>query len=89
MHELTEAQQRVAVSLIRERDGIVAMANRQVAEINKALEATAYAFASQAGLDGEWRFDQETPGGTIGLSEKGGDPGADSGEGAVKGTVTG
>jgi len=79
MHELTEAQQRVAVSLIRERDGIVAIANTQVSEINKALEATAYAFASQAGLGGEWIFDQETPGGTIGLSEKGGDPGETTG----------
>jgi len=75
MHELTEAQQRVVVSLVRERDGVVAIANQQVSEINRALEATAFAFASQAGLEGEWRFDQETPGGTIGLSEKGGDPG--------------
>lgn len=79
MHELTEAQQRVVVSLIRERDGIVAVANRQVSEINKALEATALAFASQAGLEGEWKFDQETPGGTLGLSEKGGASGVDGG----------
>ncbi len=77
MHELTKAQQRVAVSLIRERDGIVAIANKQVVEINKALEATALAFASQAGLKGEWKFAQDTPGGTIGLREKGGAPEAD------------
>ena len=75
MHELTEAQQRVAVSLLRERDVIMAIANTQVSEINTALQAAAFAFASQAGLDGDWAFAQEEPGGTIGLSEKGGAPG--------------
>ena len=69
MVELNEAQQRVVVSLIRERDGIVAMANKQVAEINMALEATAVAFAAVAGLEGEWAFGQEQQGGPIGLSE--------------------
>ena len=61
-HEMTEAQQRVVVSLIRERDEIVAMANRQVAEINEALEATASAFVAQTGLEGAWIFNQAGPG---------------------------
>jgi|GEM_PF-4844732 len=78
MFELTDAQQRVAVSLIRERDEIVALANKQISEINKALESAAYAFASQAGLDGDWAFAQEAPGGPIGLREKGGEPGETS-----------
>ena len=69
IHEMTEAQQRVVVSLIRERDGIVAIANKQVAEINAALDATAVAFAAVAGLEGDWAFAQEQQGGPIGLSE--------------------
>ena len=69
MYELNEAQQRVVVSLIRERDGIVAMASKQVEEINMALGVVAAAFAAVAGLDGEWAFAQEIPGGPIGLSE--------------------
>ena len=70
MHELTDAQQRVVVSLLRERDMIMAIANKEVSEINKALEATAYAFASQAGLEGEWKLAQEEPGGPIGLAKE-------------------
>lgn len=70
MHELTEIQQRVVVSLVRERDGIVAIANRQVAEIDEAIAATGHAFASQAGLDGVWKITQEAPGGPIGLARE-------------------
>jgi len=69
MAELTDAQQRVVVSLIRERNVVVEIADKQVAEINKALGATALAFAAVAGLEGDWAFAQETPGGPIGLSE--------------------
>jgi len=82
MHELTEAQQRVVVSLIRERDGIVAMANKQIAEINTAIDAATSAFATEAGLVGEWEVGQEQPGGPIGLEPKGGEP-ADNNSGAV------
>ena len=68
MHELTDTQQRVVVSLIRERDGVVAMANTQVVEINAAIKAAGDAFSSQAGLEGEWEITQEVPGGPIGLT---------------------
>jgi len=70
MAELTDAQQRVVVSLIRERNVVVEIADKQVAEINKALQAAASAFAAVAGLDGDWAFAQEIPGGPIGLNEK-------------------
>ncbi len=70
MHELTKAQQRVVTALIRERDSITAIANKQIAEINLALDAAASAFVVQAGLEGVWIFNQEKPGGTIELKEK-------------------
>jgi len=73
MHELTADQQRVAVSLVMERDHVVEMANQAAAEINRALGAAAAAFAAQAGLEGEWEFGQQGPGGAIGLELKGGD----------------
>ncbi len=70
MHELTKAQQRVVTALIRERDSITAIANKQIAEINLALDAAASAFVVQAGLEGVWTFNQEKPGEAIELKEK-------------------
>lgn len=67
MHELTEAQQRVIMSLIRERD-------QEVARINAALDAAVSAFAAQAGLDGEVKLHQETPGGPVGLKNEDPEP---------------
>jgi len=60
MFELTEAQQRVIMSLIRERD-------QEVARITAALDAAVSAFAAQAGLQGEVKLHQGVPGGPIGL----------------------
>lgn len=61
---LTKKQQRVVFSLAGERQHIMDEANRQVREINEALEDLARTYAVRAGWEeeGEYYFDQAGPG---------------------------
>lgn len=60
---LTEKQQRVVFSLAGERQQIMDRANKEIREINEALEDLARMYAVRAGWpeEGEYFFDQAGP----------------------------
>lgn len=70
---LTKKQQRVVFSLAGERKYIQDEANKQIREINEALEELARTYAVRAGWaeEGEYYFDQAGPGDPIVLRRVG------------------
>ena len=51
MWELTKAQQRMVGALVLQRQQVLEDGNRQIAEINEALDEAREMFASKRGLD--------------------------------------
>jgi len=51
MWELSKAQQRMVGALVQQRQQVVDEGNRQIAEINEALDEAREMFASKRGLD--------------------------------------
>ena len=49
--ELSKAQQRMVGALVQQRQQVMDEGNRQIAEINEALDETREMFASKRGLD--------------------------------------